>query len=60
MRLENRLNESRRMEWPQIPKESLWMDLLALPDLDRDWVPTAKGSSLYVGHICLLQRLHWR
>jgi branched-chain amino acid aminotransferase len=44
-----RLNESaERMCMPQIPQEIFMDGLLALLDLDRDWVPTAKGSSLYV------------
>ncbi|MFT4856814.1 MAG: branched-chain amino acid aminotransferase [Algoriphagus sp.] len=44
-----RLNESaERMCMPQIPQEIFMNGLLTLLDLDRDWVPTAKGSSLYV------------
>jgi len=44
-----RLNESaERMCMPLIPKEIFMDGLLTLLDLDRDWVPTAKGSSLYV------------
>jgi len=44
-----RLNESaERMCMPQIPQEIFMDGLLTLLDLDRDWVPTAKGASLYV------------
>jgi branched-chain amino acid aminotransferase len=44
-----RLNESaERMCMPQIPQEIFMDGLMTLLDLDRDWVPTAKGSSLYV------------
>lgn len=44
-----RLNESaERMCMPEIPEEIFMEGLTQLIDLDRDWVPTAKGSSLYV------------
>lgn len=44
-----RLNESAiRMCMPELPEE-IFMDALAqLVDLDRDWVPSAKGASLYI------------
>ncbi len=44
-----RLNESaERMCMPTLPKEIFMEGLTQLLDLDRDWVPTAKGASLYV------------
>ncbi|WP_057936649.1 branched-chain amino acid aminotransferase [Algoriphagus resistens] len=45
----NRLNESaERMCMPDLPEEIFMEGLSQLIDLDRDWVPTAKGASLYV------------
>ncbi len=44
-----RLNESAdRMCMPQLPQEVFMDGLTALLDLDRAWVPTTKGASLYV------------
>lgn len=44
-----RLNESaERMCMPTIPEEIFMEGLMQLLNLDRDWVPTAKGASLYV------------
>lgn len=44
-----RLNESAdRMCMPQLPEEIFMEGLTQLLDLDRAWVPTAKGASLYV------------
>ncbi|MHA7128285.1 branched-chain amino acid aminotransferase [Algoriphagus namhaensis] len=44
-----RLNESAvRMCMPTIPEEIFMEGLMQLLDLDRDWVPSAKGASLYI------------
>lgn len=44
-----RLNESaERMCMPELPEEIFMEGLTQLIDLDRDWVPTAKGASLYI------------
>ncbi|UZD23706.1 branched-chain amino acid aminotransferase [Algoriphagus halophytocola] len=44
-----RLNESaERMCMPELPQEIFMEGLTQLIDLDRGWVPTAKGASLYV------------
>ncbi|RAI84965.1 branched-chain amino acid aminotransferase [Algoriphagus yeomjeoni] len=44
-----RLNESaERMCMPELPEEIFMEGLTQLIDLDRGWVPTAKGASLYV------------
>ena len=44
-----RMNESAaRMCMPAIPEEIFMEGLLHLLDLDRNWVPSGKGSSLYV------------
>lgn len=44
-----RLNESaERMCMPELPEEIFMEGLTQLIDLDRNWVPTAKGASLYV------------
>ncbi|MCE2707645.1 MAG: branched-chain amino acid aminotransferase [Bacteroidota bacterium] len=44
-----RLNESaKRMCMPQLPEEVFLEGLKKLLDLDRDWVPQEKGSSLYI------------
>ncbi|REG88670.1 branched-chain amino acid aminotransferase [Algoriphagus antarcticus] len=44
-----RLNESaERMCMPELPEEIFMEGLTQLIDLDRDWVPSAKGASLYV------------
>lgn len=44
-----RMNESAlRMCMPTIPEEIFLEGLSQLVDLDRDWVPTGKGSSLYI------------
>lgn len=45
----NRLNISaRRMVMPELPLELFNTGLHTLVDLDRQWVPTAVGSSLYI------------
>jgi branched-chain amino acid aminotransferase len=45
----HRMNESAvRMCMPEIPEEIFMGGLLQLLDLDRNWVPTGKGSSLYI------------
>lgn len=45
----NRLNESaERMCMPNLPEDIFMEGLSQLIDLDRAWVPTAKGASLYV------------
>jgi branched-chain amino acid aminotransferase len=45
----SRLNTSaRRMVMPEIPENLFMHGLHALVSLDRDWVPTAEGSSLYI------------
>ncbi|EAZ79213.1 branched-chain amino acid aminotransferase [Algoriphagus machipongonensis] len=44
-----RLNESaERMCMPHLPEEIFMEGMSQLLDLDRGWVPTAKGASLYV------------
>ncbi|MCE7053815.1 branched-chain amino acid aminotransferase [Algoriphagus sp. AGSA1] len=44
-----RLNESaERMCMPELPEEIFMEGLTQLIDLDRNWVPTAKGASLYI------------
>lgn len=44
-----RLNESAvRMCMPELPEEVFMEGLIQLLELDRGWVPTAKGASLYV------------
>jgi branched-chain amino acid aminotransferase len=44
-----RMNESAaRMCMPAIPEEIFMGGLLQLLDLDRDWVPSGKGMSLYI------------
>ncbi len=44
-----RLNESAaRMCMPNLPEEIFLQGLSQLVDLDRDWVPSEKGSSLYI------------
>lgn len=44
-----RLNESAvRMCMPEIPEEIFMEGLLQLLDLDRDWIPSGKGASLYI------------
>lgn len=44
-----RLNISgHRLCMPQLPEELFMDSLSTLIDLDRDWIPTAEGSSLYI------------
>ena len=44
-----RLNESaKRMCMPEFPEQHFIKALRSLLDLDRDWVPQEKGSSLYI------------
>lgn len=44
-----RLNESaERMCMPSIPEEIFMEGLIQLLEIDRGWVPNAKGSSLYI------------
>lgn len=45
----SRMNESaERMCMPSIPEEIFMEGLVQLLELDKDWVPHAKGSSLYI------------
>ena len=45
----NRMNISaERMCMPYVPEELFMDSLSALIDLDRNWIPTAEGSSLYI------------
>lgn len=44
-----RMNRSaKRMAMPEIPEELFIEGLRALVDLDRDWIPSAEGTSLYL------------
>ena len=44
-----RMNESaERMCMPSLPEEIFMDGLTQLVELDKDWVPTAKGASLYI------------
>lgn len=44
-----RFNESaKRMSMAELPEELFLESLKALLDLDRDWVPTGEGQSLYI------------
>lgn len=44
-----RLNRSaNRMAMPDVPKEIFIEGMRALVDLDKDWIPTAEGTSLYI------------
>jgi branched-chain amino acid aminotransferase len=44
-----RLNKSaQRMAIPEIPKEYFMDGLTALLELEKDWIPTQPGSSLYI------------
>lgn len=44
-----RLNRSaNRMAMPDVPKEIFIDGMRALVDLDKDWIPTAEGTSLYI------------
>ncbi len=44
-----RFNKSAvRLEMPEVPEEIFIDGLKKLVDLDRDWVPTAVGASLYI------------
>lgn len=44
-----RINKSaKRLAIPEIPKEVFLDGLKALVDLDRDWVPSGEGTSLYI------------
>ncbi len=44
-----RLNRSgARMAMPEVPEELFMEGIRALVDLDRDWVPDAEGTSLYI------------
>ena len=44
-----RMNSSaERMCMPQLPEEVFMEGLRTLIDLDRDWIPKTKGSSLYI------------
>ena len=46
---QKRINiSSKRMTMPELPEEYFMEGLKALIKLDSDWVPTSKGSSLYV------------
>lgn len=44
-----RINEScKRLNMPEVPKETFVEGLKALVDLDRKWIPTNEGASLYL------------
>jgi branched-chain amino acid aminotransferase len=44
-----RLNRSaERMAMPDVPEDVFVDGMRALIDLDRDWIPTAEGTSLYI------------
>jgi branched-chain amino acid aminotransferase len=44
-----RLNKSlARMCMPEIPEEMFIQSLRSLIDVDKDWIPTSEGSSLYI------------
>lgn len=44
-----RMNRSAvRMAMPEIPEDIFVEGMRALVDLDRDWVPTSEGTSLYI------------
>lgn len=44
-----RINQSaKRLAMPEIPEEVFLGGLKALVDLDREWVPSAEGTSLYI------------
>ncbi len=46
---QERLNKSAvRMEMPQLPKEIFMNGLTELLKLEKDWIPTAEGNSLYI------------
>jgi len=44
-----RMNRSAvRMAMPEVPEELFVEGIKALVDLDRDWIPSAEGTSLYI------------
>ncbi|APD07862.1 branched-chain-amino-acid transaminase [Flavobacteriaceae bacterium UJ101] len=44
-----RINKScKRLNMPELPKETFIEGLNALVDLDRNWIPTSEGTSLYL------------
>ncbi len=44
-----RINEScKRLNMPEVPKEAFMEGLKALVDLDKNWIPTNEGASLYL------------
>lgn len=44
-----RMNRSaERMAMPDVPEEFFVEGMRALIDIDRDWIPTAEGTSLYI------------
>jgi len=46
---QERLNKSAvRMEMPEIPKDIFMNGLTELLKLEKDWIPTAEGNSLYI------------
>ena len=46
---QERLNKSAvRMEMPELPKEIFMNGLTELLKLEKDWIPTADGNSLYI------------
>ena len=44
-----RFNKSaRRMSMPELPEDIFVQSIAALVDIDRDWIPTKQGQSLYI------------
>ncbi|MFV0237510.1 MAG: branched-chain amino acid aminotransferase [Flavobacteriales bacterium] len=44
-----RINEScKRLNMPEVPKKTFMEGLKTLVDLDRKWIPTSEGTSLYL------------
>ncbi len=45
----NRLNNSARiLDIPQVPFDTVHAGLMKLIDIEKDWIPTEKGQSLYI------------
>ena len=46
---QERLNKSAvRMQMPELPKELFFDGLTTLLQIEKDWIPTAEGNSLYI------------
>lgn len=45
---ERLLRSAERMAMPPVPREIFLDGMLQLVDLDRDWIPSQEGSSLYI------------